>query len=185
MTEPVYIVVGVPRSGTSMLMRCLEAGGLPCVYDPAEDAQRNRDSAIPGYAPNPHGFYEVSNLHALDWPLARGRAVKVLNANIRCLPRSERYRACYLRRDPVELHRSFVSVAGPPPGPPPFAGDFEAMVTADLAALADLGADTVVINYASVIADPERELARLNWPIDVVRAATVVDASLYRHRGAV
>ena len=45
---PLIIVSGLPRSGTSMMMRMLEAGGVP----PLSDDSRPPD------ANNPHGYYD-------------------------------------------------------------------------------------------------------------------------------
>jgi hypothetical protein len=186
-TPPIYLVCGFPRSGTSMMMRAAEAGGLPCVYDAAGDARRNAASVIPDYAPNPHGFYELDGLQSLDWAAARGKVVKVVQGNVPLLPRGERYRAAYMRRDPAEIRRSYVSVAGPLPHPPAafrFLDQYDALLRADLDALAALPADVIVLDYAAVVADPRGQFARLGWPIDAARAAATVDPALYRHRGA-
>ena len=48
-TQPfVTIVSGLPRSGTSMMMRMLEAGGLPALIDNMRQADDD----------NPRGYYE-------------------------------------------------------------------------------------------------------------------------------
>ena len=51
MTPPDFITVvsGYPRSGTSMMMRILEAGGLEALKD---------DESRPPSEHNPKGFYE-------------------------------------------------------------------------------------------------------------------------------
>ena len=80
----VTIVSGVPRSGTSLLMQLLDAGGIPALTD----------GARPPDAHNPRGYFE----HALAPKLgrdpraaelvrgARGRALKVIHALLRELP---------------------------------------------------------------------------------------------------
>jgi hypothetical protein len=44
----IVVVTGIPRSGTSMMMRMLEAGGVPCFHDADQRANQF----------NPGGFYE-------------------------------------------------------------------------------------------------------------------------------
>ena len=70
---PITIVSGLPRSGTSMLMKMLEDGGIP----PLTDVIREADDD------NPKGYYEFERVKNLpddtEWlEEARGKAVKVL-----------------------------------------------------------------------------------------------------------
>src|SRR5690348_4567382 len=48
--EPIVVVSGLPRSGTSMMMRMLEAGGMPMLTDASRDADES----------NPHGYFEFA-----------------------------------------------------------------------------------------------------------------------------
>lgn len=190
--EPVYLVCGYPRSGTSMLMRCLEAGGVPCVYDRRHDAALNQSSSVPGYVPNPHGFYEMpdrSHRHA-DWAQFRGKAIKCLHDELAILRPGHRYRAAYLTRDPAEIRRSFAALVAVPRPPQSFAflEDYAAGVAADVETLSGRwAADVTVMHYPDVVADPAGQLARLaaaGWPVDVAAAEGSVDPALYRNRGA-
>ena len=54
--DPVYVVSGLPRSGTSMLMNMLAAGGLSVV----SDAQREADDD------NPLGYFEHERIKDLE-----------------------------------------------------------------------------------------------------------------------
>jgi hypothetical protein len=45
----VVLVSGLPRSGTSMMMKMLEAGGVPIMTDGVREADRD----------NPKGYFEV------------------------------------------------------------------------------------------------------------------------------
>ncbi len=183
MPDPIYIVSGFPRSGTSMMMRAVEAGGIPCVYSTVGDANRNRNTLIPGYVPNPHGFYEDAPLRG--WPQHRGKALKVMRDDLTALPTDERLRVVYMRRDPAEIRRSYFGImSGPHPDPVSFLDGYEAKVGADLNRLDSLGCEVKVMEYATVISRPAFEFCRLCWPIDVQRAAATVDPALYRHRGA-
>lgn len=97
---PVTVVTGLPRSGTSMVMQMLVAGGCQALLD----QQRAADAS------NPYGYYEyapVTRLHAESGWLsaARGRVVKVVAPLLRFLPlvcREQRpltYRVIFLQRD--------------------------------------------------------------------------------------
>jgi hypothetical protein len=181
----IYVVAGFPRSGTSMLMRCLEAGGLGCVYDPSGDANRNQNTLIAGYVPNPHGFYEDAPLYTRDWSGFRGKAIKIIRDNFRLIPAGERLEVAYLVRDPAEIRRSYRGIlSGPhPESAYAFLDDYAGKVAGDFARLESLGAGLVVLDYASVVADPAHHLESLGWPIDAAKAAEKVDPTLYRHRG--
>jgi hypothetical protein len=93
--EPIYIVSGLPRSGTSMMMQMLHAGGLEVVTD----GQRTPD------ADNPKGYFEleaVKDLHQSPdkaWLHdARGRAVKIIAFLLEHLPDNHNYRVIFMRR---------------------------------------------------------------------------------------
>ena len=72
-TLPVIVVSGLPRSGTSMMMKMLEAGGLEVVVDGIREADTD----------NPKGYYEFERVKQLDkgdtgWVEdAQGKVVKV------------------------------------------------------------------------------------------------------------
>ena len=97
----VTIVTGLPRSGTSMMMRMLEAGGMPALTDDARPA--NED--------NPRGYYEFERVKALEtdkaWVAdARGMAVKVIYKLAYHLPPGLAYRMLFMQRDLDEVLRS-------------------------------------------------------------------------------
>ncbi len=93
-TEPIIIVSGLPRSGTSMVMKMLEAGGIP----PLTDHVRSADDD------NPKGYYEFERAKKLKegdaaWlPEAQGKAVKVIGALLVELPPEYEYRVLFMRR---------------------------------------------------------------------------------------
>ena len=71
-----YIVSGLERSGTSMLMQILDAGGLPMAYD---------HSSRPPDDDNPKGYFEleggkvISRLMDQSFPLKeyKGKFIKI------------------------------------------------------------------------------------------------------------
>lgn len=95
----VTIVSGLPRSGTSMMMRLVEAAGLEVLCDEIRAA--NSD--------NPHGYYEFERVKRLRdgdsaWvPEAGGQVVKVISALLEYLPESCDYRVLFVQRDLDEV----------------------------------------------------------------------------------
>lgn len=99
--EPIYVVSGLPRSGTSLMMRMMEAAGL----DVVSDGERVADED------NPRGYYEYERVKKLPgdvaWlPECRGKAVKIISRLMLQLPDTERYRVIFMRRSIDEILRS-------------------------------------------------------------------------------
>lgn len=95
----ITIVSGLPRSGTSMMMRMLEAGGMDILTDHFRVA--NDD--------NPLGYYELEKVRKLkngetEWLQdANGKAVKVISALLEYLPEIFDYRIIFMRRNINEI----------------------------------------------------------------------------------
>jgi len=94
----VTVVSGLPRSGTSMMMRMLAAGGMPILADDARPADDD----------NPLGYFEYGPVKrtARDtgWVSeAQGKAVKVIYALVRELPSEHAYRIIVMHRDAREV----------------------------------------------------------------------------------
>src|SRR5215212_2341111 len=95
---PVTIVTGLPRSGTSMMMQMLAAGGMPVLAA----AVRAPD------ADNPRGYleFEAAKRTARDaaWVAgAAGKAVKLVHLLLPDLPQEHEYRVLFMRRDMDEV----------------------------------------------------------------------------------
>jgi len=80
------IVSGLPRSGTSLMMQMLRAGGI----EPLTDAKRTADED------NPEGYWEWEEIKKLPKnprliEQAEGKAVKVISALLPSLPGKHRY----------------------------------------------------------------------------------------------
>ncbi len=90
---------GLPRSGTSMLIRVLQAGGVP----PLTDAIRTAD------IDNPRGYFEFERVKRLPqgdagWlPDARGKCVKVISALLTYLPPGYGYDVIFMHRNIAEV----------------------------------------------------------------------------------
>ncbi|MGZ5537223.1 MAG: alkaline phosphatase family protein [Chthoniobacterales bacterium] len=94
------IVSGLPRSGTSLMMKMLAAGGLP----PHTDGQREPDPDNPG------GYFEWDAIkrigkqpELLDEPGLESKAIKVISALLPQLPQQHHYRVLFMRRAPEEI----------------------------------------------------------------------------------
>jgi len=97
---PIIIVSGLPRSGTSMMMKILEAGGLAIVSDGLREADED----------NPKGYYELEDVKALANGLepawladAEGKVVKVITFLLQYLPVTHRYKVIFMRREINEI----------------------------------------------------------------------------------
>lgn len=187
---PVYVVSGLPRSGTSMMMRMLEAGGIR----PFTDGERTAD------IDNPEGYYEFERVKQLErdpdksWVRqARGRALKVISFLLRHLPDDNAYRVVYMRRHLDEVLRSqdkmLDRLGNAAPG-----GDLEAMkeayrndiVAARLHARKQPFMDMLEVHYAETVADPAATAhavnAFLGGFLDERAMTAAVNAALYRNR---
>ena len=94
----ITIVSGLPRSGTSMMMQVIEAGGIPALTD----NPRARDED------NPQGYYEFEPVKQTrddpSWvPGARGKVVKMVYRLLYDLPGDQDYRVIFMRRNIDEV----------------------------------------------------------------------------------
>lgn len=93
--KPIVVVSGLPRSGTSMMMRMLESGGMEVVSDNVR--QHDED--------NPRGYFEIERVKDLDkggdklWlSEARGKAIKVISFLLKDLPPDFDYKIIFMQR---------------------------------------------------------------------------------------
>ncbi|MGI8827253.1 MAG: sulfotransferase domain-containing protein [Chloroflexota bacterium] len=94
--ERVTIVSGLPRSGTSMMMQILEAGGVPVLTDNARHPDED----------NPRGYYEFEAVKRVQRDAswlhdARGQVVKMVYRLLYDLPADHEYRVIFVKR-PLE-----------------------------------------------------------------------------------
>jgi len=187
---PIVVVSGLPRSGTSMMMRMLSAGGVP----PLEDGVRAADVS------NPKGYYEFEPVKNLDkhgdlsWlPTARGKAVKIISFLLTYLPETCDYRVIFMRRDLDEVLRSQAAMLQRRGEAVNAAGDARTreIYAAHLAQVGRFlaGRDcfrTLDVDYAAAVKYPAAAAAAvarfLPQPLDQAAMAGAVDDALYRNR---
>ncbi len=187
--DPIVVVSGLPRSGTSMTMKMLEAGGLSLVIDGIRTADED----------NPKGYYEderVKDLGEIDdksWLAdSRGKAIKVISYLLKDLPGSHNYKVLFMRRDVHEILASQAKMLERR-GETPDTSDERMIELYDdhlwkvnrlLQREAHL--DVLDVPYKSVLENPRQLADRirdfLGLPLDAAKMAGVVDERLYRNR---
>lgn len=186
----ITLVTGLPRSGTSMMMRILEAGGIP----PLIDNLRRADSD------NPNGYYEFEPVkHTREDPSwldhAEGCAVKLVYLLLRDLPDDRRYRVIFMQRALKEVIASqnkmldrLGSAPAGPTDPRTLVGTFAAETATAKAWLKDRPAFHVhYVNYNHILEAPRQTLDTLRAfvadpMLDLDAMCAVVDPKLYRQR---
>src|SRR5271166_1560743 len=97
----ITIVSGLPRSGTSLMMQMLAAGGLSIL----SDGERKADTD------NPRGYLEWERIKQLPKDPgciaeAEGKAVKVISQLLLSLPAGRDYRIIFMQRPLPEILKS-------------------------------------------------------------------------------
>ncbi len=189
--EPQFVTVvsGLPRSGTSMMMKMLDAGGIP----PIQDGIRQAD------ADNPKGYYEFERVKKLDkgdtaWVAdAEGKAVKVISALLKHLPPGYQYRIIFVRRNMDEIlasQRKMLIRRGEDPDKMDDA-QMSALFEKHLAETENWLAQqpnmqVLYVHYSDVLADPLSHIGQINafcgGQLNEEGMATGVDPNLYRNR---
>lgn len=186
----VTVVSGLPRSGTSLMMQMLQAGGLPALTDGLRSADEN----------NLRGYLEFEPVKRLrsdrSWlPQARGHAVKIIHLLLRdlLLDGSLQYRIVFMQRPTEEViasqHRMLQRDGKTGADPAVLKKVFENQL-AQLQVWLDLQADIAVwpVSYHRVVGQPQavaEELANfLGLPLDIAAMVQAVDPALHRQRGA-
>lgn len=188
-SEPIVIVSGLPRSGTSMTMKMLEAGGI----SPLTDHVRTADED------NPKGYYEFERAKKLKegdtaWlPQAKGKAVKLIGALLMELPKKGyTYRVLFMRRAMEEILASQDKMLER-------RGEDKKVEDEKMAALFEKhineveawmeshpNLSTIDVDYNQAIQDPRSTAKAINQflggELDEQAMAAVVDPSLYRQR---
>jgi hypothetical protein len=185
----ITVVSGLPRSGTSMMMKMLEAGGIP----PLTDQIRAADDD------NPKGYYEFERVKKLPkgdaaWlPDAEGKAVKIISMLLTDLPEGYTYRVLFMRREMAEIlasQRKMLVRRGEDPNK--VSDDemtmlYEKHLTSVYAWMnAHPNLKHMDIPYNEMLQDPTRLVPTVNkflgGTLDTAQMMTVVDPKLYRQR---
>jgi hypothetical protein len=186
--QPIVVVSGLPRSGTSMMMRILAEGGLPVVTDELRRADSD----------NPNGYFEFETVRQMaegnvTWlENAQGKAVKVISALLEYLPPKYSYRIIYLERDLQEVlasqhkmleHRNEKPTAND--------AEIELQIQQHMSVMKPWlvrqpNMEVLFVNYNALMKNPERYCEQISefiaLPLDQNRMRAVPDPHLYRNR---
>jgi hypothetical protein len=189
MKSYITIVSGLPRSGTSMMMKMLEAGGMQILTDNIRTADEN----------NPKGYYEFERVKKMKdgdiaWvETAQGKVVKVISALLEQLPVDFRYKVVFMRRDMNEIlasQKKMLKVMGQSDGKvtdEQLASIYQKHLTHIEAWLArQPNLDVIYVNYNALLKDPSIFLSQiqgfLTEDLDAEKMRSVIDRNLYRQR---
>ena len=188
--QPIIVVSGLPRSGTSMMMKILAEGGLSIVTDELRSAD----------ADNPNGYFELETVKQMsagkvEWvSSAGGKVVKVISALLEHLPANYSYKVIFMEREIQEIlasqrkmlqRRNKTSEIDD--------SQMEAQFQKHLSLVKPWLArqphmEVLYLSYNALMADPEPSCRRviefLQIPLDLPRMLTVPSGELYRNRAA-
>jgi len=181
-----YIVSGLERSGTSMLMQILIEGGLPTFFDDIRKADKD----------NPKGYFElnggkiINSLIEKNFPFdeQKGKFIKITAYGLMFLPRGN-YKIIYSERNIEEILDSMEEMMGKK--------DIEREKTKEsflklnkcVKDLIDRRDDICVcyVNYNNILSNPEKNIKKIiNFVnisnFDLNKMIDVIDKKLYRKR---
>jgi sulfotransferase family protein len=188
--QTIIVVSGLPRSGTSMMMKMLAEGGLPILTDAIRAADED----------NPNGYFELEQVKQLAdgqraWLAeADGKIVKVISALLEHLPAEHRYKILFMERQIAEIlasqqkmlarrnETSTVSDAG-----------MEAQFREHLKAIKywlarQPNMEVLYVDYNRMMADPDVYCQKIadfiSLPLDVAKMRSVPNERLYRNRAS-
>lgn len=182
-----YIVSGLERSGTSMLMQILHAGGFPMAFD---------NSTRPPDENNPKGYFEleggkiINKLMEESFPFDtfKGQFIKITAYGLKFLPRGC-YRVIYSERDIEEILDSMEKMAR--------INDTNRSDTRDVFVklnnmIKDLilnreDMDVLLVNYNQILKNPKDSIEKIHdffnsSDFSLEQMISCVDQQLYRKR---
>jgi len=188
--ETITIVSGLPRSGTSMMMKMIQAGGI----EPMTDNIRQADED------NPKGYFELEKVKELDktedkaWLAdAQGKVVKIISQLLKDLPPNFTYNVVFMRRKMKEILASQKQMLVRRGEPTDSISDEElanlfnmhvSQVESWLEEQSNF--DVIYVPYNDAIENPAKYADDLNnflgRDLDVGAMTAVVDKSLHRQR---
>lgn len=186
--QPIIVVSGLPRSGTSMMMKILSEGGLSIVTDELRSADED----------NPNGYFELEMVKQLSagndaWMSnAGGSVIKVISALLEYLPSKYSYKVIFMEREIKEIlasqrkmleRRNKTSQISD--------AEMEAQFQKHLSVVKPWLAgqpnmDVIYVSYNTLMSDPEPLCRRVveftGVPLNLDRMLTVPKGELYRNR---
>lgn len=182
-----YIVSGLERSGTSMLMQILKSGGVPTAYD---------TSLRPPDENNPKGYYEleggkiINKLMEKSFPLQdyKGKFIKITAYGLKFLPPGN-YRIIYSERNIEEILDSMEKMTGKKDEHRKETREIFLKLNEMIKSLIRKREDTEVlmVNYNQILAHPRGKIQKIcdflgDSRMKIDDMVSNVDKMLYRER---
>jgi hypothetical protein len=186
----IVVVSGLPRSGTSMMMKMLAEGGALLLVDSIRGADDD----------NPNGYFEFEPVKQLaegqnEWLAgAEGKVIKVISALLEYLPQDHRYKIIFMEREIKEILASQQKMLSHRRQEARISdAEMEAKFREHLAAAKywlarQPNMDVLYIDYNKMVSDPEdpcRAVAGfIDFPLELSKMCSVPNQLLYRNRAA-
>jgi hypothetical protein len=184
--ETNYIVSGLERSGTSMLMQILKAGGIPISFDKSRKPDVN----------NPKGYFEleggkiINKLMGGVFPLKLylGEFIKITAYGLKYLPKGN-YKIIYSERNIEEILDSMEKMTGEIDSDRSQIKDsfqkLNNMIKKKIISRDD--AEILFLNYNEIMKNPKKNINKIGGflkikDLDVEEMMRVIDIGLYRNR---
>ena len=180
----ITIVSGLPRSGTSMMMQMLLAGGADILTDNLREKDQN----------NPNGYLEYEKVKGMandvSWlNEAVGKVVKIISHQLKFLPNNFNYKIIFMKRELAEVLKSQQIMLGKNPEvfPTKLAETFQIQQDRVLSVIhGEPNMEILVVDYANAIANPEEEAENVNaflgGDLDIIKMTEAIDKNLYRNK---
>lgn len=179
----IYLITGYMRSGTSMIMQALIAGGMPVYYNQQRDAFL-RKTSDQNYQLNPDSLYEPDpkEIEHPDFPCMHdGKLIKMVSPWLGHLSvHPQGYQICFMRRDSKEISASVQAGWGQVTPPEAIDQHIEGVLKhlhnrKDVKRIRE-------IDYNDVLESPTDTLhnlkigkrGRVHWDFDIDKAAAVI-----------
>ena len=180
----IYVVTGLMRSGTTMMMHALKAGGMDVYHEPYH-TERMKAMGKKDYYKDDYELLEVcpENMEDPNFPLMhKGKLIKVLAGKAARLrgDGTVNYKLIMMIRDPVEIvtshdawfeHGATMS--------PEWYWSYLKANSEVMKARPDMSVE--IIKYDDVLAAPKEAFKYLRskgWPINVKKAKDVIDPNM-------
>ncbi len=188
--QTVIVVSGLPRSGTSMMMKMLAEGGLTVLTDALRTADED----------NPNGYFELEQVKQLadgqkEWLAhADHKLVKVISALLEHLPPEHHYKILFMERQIQEIlasqrkmleRRNEASAISD--------AEMEAQFHEHLKAIKywlarQPNMEVMYVDYNRMMANPDAYCQKIadfvGLPLDVEKMRSVPNERLYRNRAS-
>jgi predicted AlkP superfamily phosphohydrolase/phosphomutase/tetratricopeptide (TPR) repeat protein len=187
--EPFVIVSGLPRSGTSLMMQMLQAGGMQVMTDGERQADED----------NPEGYLEWEAIKKLKtqpelMEQARGKVTKVISMLLPNLPRQYKYKLVFVLRPIEEIVASQKKMIarrgtkGAELDPEQLTKSLTRHREEILKLIQNLGMDMLPVRYHRILEDPDKVVERLVRFVgadrlpNAIAMSSAVRQDLYRNR---